>query len=99
MVKRVLLGLLLIVAAGLWLVGLICSRPADCPAAQGPRSQQEYRQALADAQRRYLAQAEHLFTRTGRMDRQDIRYDAIANPIMSEQDISDQAHFVIVTQR
>ena len=60
------------------LIGLASGYPASCSATDSPRSEQQYRVALIAAEARIekqaLAQEQQMFTRTGRMNRQDIRY-------------------------
>lgn len=53
---------------------------AMCLAQEGPRSQKQYHLALIQAEARMTQDADRMFTRTGRMDRQEVRYNAGPRP-------------------
>jgi len=65
-----------ILLAGAILAIVWCVVGVECLANNGPRSEKLYRLALVQAQVRMTATpATGVFTRTGRMDRQDVRYN------------------------
>lgn len=95
---RVKTTAVLALAACSSLIGLVSGYPASCSAMDGPRSERQYRMALTDAQARIeaqvLAQERQMFTRTGRMDRQDIRYGGCRTRSIAEQDTTPQAQVI-----
>lgn len=68
------------------------SLPSLYPVSDQPRSEREYHQALLNVQASLAASDEVTFTRTGRMDKQIIRYSADLDEASTEQDHTDQAH-------
>lgn len=79
--RRLITSLTLLVAVCAVVSVGVLMPPSLCPASDGPRSQREYRQALRNVQANLAASDEAVFTRTGRMDKQPMRY--FSNPIES----------------
>lgn len=79
-----------------WLIASVCAASLAALTLRPPLpadavSQKLYRQALVQAEARMTAQEIARFTRSGRMDRQDIRYDINPNQGKAEQDTDTQA--------
>lgn len=84
------------------LIGLVSGYQVSSTT-DAPRSQWQYGVALIAAEARIekqaLAQARQMFSRTGRMDRQDIRYGEHRPQIIAEQDIAPQAQVTQASMR